>query len=138
MIARQGTWSEIGRDSYIRDKFGKPFRVVGVTTREVHLIDPSGSTRKIEVPPDHAPVTILEPTTEEVVGLLGGEIVEVQMPGVLPLCPDFEHSTVAAQRRHLQGKHDVEESTQGLDRPTLAAIHRRAHLDSSSHLHSKA
>lgn len=138
MIARQGTWAEVDRDIYIRDKHGKPFRVTAATPSVIHLVDSQQATQSIERPPGHAPVTILEPTVEEAIQLLGGEIVEVRVPGEMPSCPPFDGQTIAWQRRHLQGKHYIEESTQHLDRTALAAIHRQAHTNAPSHIHSNS
>lgn len=67
MIARPGTWQEVKRYGYIKDKNGKTWRVVSLAPSLVVLVDRTGKRATVDRPRPFHPVTIVEPTEADAV-----------------------------------------------------------------------
>lgn len=70
MKDRAGTWAEVEAGSYVRDKNAKVWRVAQASENWFTLVDQNLTQGTTPGAPD-APVTIVEPTLEEAMDLVG-------------------------------------------------------------------
>ncbi len=92
MIAREGTWSEVSPNVYVRAKDNTVWRIDGAAGGRILLVGREGRRTSIEMPDRNAPVTILEPTEGEAIesvrSVLGAEPLAIETPAGTK-CPRF-------------------------------------------------
>lgn len=81
-MPRQGTTAELKAGMYIRTPKGVPLRIISTSPTALTLVDREGVVRDLPRPWEPKPVTILEPSEAEALGLverlLGAEVEAVR------------------------------------------------------------
>jgi len=129
---RQAHWVDIAPGMYVQDRDAKTWRVEDRRGDNFLLQDRHGE-RTVVAPQGSSAVTVLEPTEQEALATVGGEVFAVYDPlGIT--CPPLAHG-LAFIHSHMFVLHGVWTATGpgSKSKTPLLEAHRNDHGDPASH-----